>query len=68
MLTGTTAPGGGMLHDRVVDRVGRAFAEGRLVEADEIAVGAGRGERLFAGGEHVGAQPLQFGQVEPDRK
>ncbi len=57
-----------MLHDGVVDRIARAGLERRLVEPDEVGFGPGSGERRLARGQHVGPQPLQFGQVQRSRE
>jgi hypothetical protein len=59
---------GGVLHHRIVDRVGRAIGERRLVEPAEILVAARALERLPARGEHVGPQPRELAHVLRRRK
>ena len=57
-----------MLHDGIVDGVGWAVGERRLVEADEIGIGFGLFEGCLAGGQHVGPQPLQLAEIQGGRE
>ncbi len=52
----------GFFHDGVVDRVTRTGVEGRFTQAHEIEVRPSLGDRLLAGGNHLGRQPLHFSQ------
>ena len=56
----------GVLHHRIVDRVGGASGERRLAEANEIGVAAGLGQRLPARGDDIGAQPFEL--IEKERR
>src|SRR5256885_16065759 len=57
-----------MLHDGIVDGVGWAVGERRLVEADEIGIGFGLFEGCLAGGQHFRPQPLQLAEIQGGRE
>ena len=57
-----------LFHHGIVDRIGAAGLEGRLVQAHKIEVTHGRIVRLAAGRKHHGIKPPQFVEVSLRRQ
>ena len=53
----------GLLHNGIVDRVGRAGFEERRIDAREVQIRLGSAEGGFADTRHLGREALQFLQV-----